>query len=465
MSGESSDELLQRVRGGELDARRVLVTPDAAPGTADLTLESLLDGGAVARRARGERVGAARRSPRRPHRRPRRRPPLLDRRPAQLLADRAARRVAGDLAAATACTRRRPTSTSGPARSRFAACGSRCSRPARTAARASSTSPADTAARCASSGPPFPDAKLVACDISRDAVDFCAQEFGAIPVYSQEDPAAIELPGPFDVIWVGSLFTHVPEPRWIAFLDLLASVLSEDGLLVFTVQGRNVRRQLAVRPARDGTSTEAGVEQIVRGYDEHGFGYADWSGASGYGTSLNRPSWVTRQIEERPGLRLVGYREIGWGRQDVVTCQATGEVSARRPRRRRCVRARARGLRPRARRAVLHPRPRPAGGRALAAPRRGLGAGRHDPDRPVASRRSGSREAAAASTCTSRCRSPDAEFDADGRGAARARPRGPGARVRAARRRERPTAGRPTSTIPTVTWSSSGPPTWATTRR
>jgi SAM-dependent methyltransferase len=171
----------------------------------------------------------------------------------------------------------------------------------------------------------FPDAKLVACDISRDAVDFCAQEFGAVAVYSQEDPAAIELPGPFDVIWVGSLFTHVPEARWIAFLDLLGSVLSEDGLLLFTVQGRNVRRQLVSGELAAWSLTDEGVAQIVRGYDDHGFGYSDWADVSGYGTSLSRPSWVTRQIEERRGLRLVGYRETAWGRQDVVTCQATGK--------------------------------------------------------------------------------------------------------------------------------------------
>jgi SAM-dependent methyltransferase len=170
----------------------------------------------------------------------------------------------------------------------------------------------------------FPEAKLVASDISTEAVDFCTQEFGALPVYSHEDPHAIDLPGPFDVIWVGSLFSHVPESRWIEFLDLLTSVLSEDGLLVFTVQGRNVRRQL-LSGELEWSLTEADTEQIVRGYDETGFGYADWIGATSYGTTLNRPSWVTRQIEDRPGLRLVGYRETGWGRQDVVTCQATGK--------------------------------------------------------------------------------------------------------------------------------------------
>ena len=62
--------------------------------------------------------------------------------------------------------------------------------------------------------------------------------------------------------------------------------------------------------------------QIVRSFDETGFAYDDWEGAGDYGTSLNSPSWVTRQIEQRPRLRLIGYREVGWGRQDVVTCQA-----------------------------------------------------------------------------------------------------------------------------------------------
>jgi hypothetical protein len=89
------------------------------------------------------------------------------------------------------------------------------------------------------------------------------------------------------------------------------------------VQGRNVRRQLLAGELA-WSLTDSDIERIVQGYDTRGFGYADWSDATGYGTSLNRPSWVTGQIEERPGLRLVGYRETGWGRQDVVACQATG---------------------------------------------------------------------------------------------------------------------------------------------
>jgi methylase of polypeptide subunit release factors len=41
----------------------------------------------------------------------------------------------------------------------------------------------------------FPEAEIVACDLDRDGVDYCAQTFGALPVYSDPDPARIKLPG------------------------------------------------------------------------------------------------------------------------------------------------------------------------------------------------------------------------------------------------------------------------------
>src|SRR6185436_1772186 len=56
----------------------------------------------------------------------------------------------------------------------------------------------------------FPAARLGACDIDRDGVDFCAATFGASPVYGREDPAEVEIDDPYDLIWSGSLFTHLP---------------------------------------------------------------------------------------------------------------------------------------------------------------------------------------------------------------------------------------------------------------
>src|SRR5688500_4172383 len=47
----------------------------------------------------------------------------------------------------------------------------------------------------------FPDASLTACDIHERNVRFCEQVFGATPVVASQDPAEIELEGPFDLIW------------------------------------------------------------------------------------------------------------------------------------------------------------------------------------------------------------------------------------------------------------------------
>src|SRR5262245_38284150 len=55
----------------------------------------------------------------------------------------------------------------------------------------------------------FPEAELTACDVNREGVDFCAERFGAVPVYSDPDPERIPLEGTYDLIWVGSLLTHL----------------------------------------------------------------------------------------------------------------------------------------------------------------------------------------------------------------------------------------------------------------
>lgn len=166
----------------------------------------------------------------------------------------------------------------------------------------------------------FPNAELTASDVGRDAVDFCARAFGAKPVYSAVDPKQVSFDGEFDLIWVGSLFTHLSAERWTTFLDLLESVLAPEGLLMFTTNGRNVHEELSGGVVKWGLSDE-GLAAVLTGFEKEGFGYSDWSGAADYGTSLARPSWACAQVERRDGLRLVTYREKAWGRQDLVVCR------------------------------------------------------------------------------------------------------------------------------------------------
>jgi SAM-dependent methyltransferase len=155
----------------------------------------------------------------------------------------------------------------------------------------------------------FPDARLVACDIDHEAVDFCASTFGAEPVYSHEDPREIALAGPFDVIWCGSVFSHLSERRWAAFLRRLALPLSSEGVLLFTTRGWPVVAELEARGEEP---------EMVAEVRATGFSYRDYPGQR-YGDSLSSPAWVVKFLERFPALYLLMLNEGGLG-QDVVAC-------------------------------------------------------------------------------------------------------------------------------------------------
>ena len=163
----------------------------------------------------------------------------------------------------------------------------------------------------------FPNAKLTACDIERARVDFCAEVFGATPVYSALESKDIDLEGPFDLIWLGSVFTHLNATRWQDLLNTFESLLTPRGLLVFSTQGRRVAEGL--RRGDLWNLSEETVGKMLAGYDEHGFGFDNYPGYD-RGLSLTKPSWICSELENHRELRLLGLREWAWGIQDVVSC-------------------------------------------------------------------------------------------------------------------------------------------------
>jgi SAM-dependent methyltransferase len=166
----------------------------------------------------------------------------------------------------------------------------------------------------------FPKARLTACDIDGDAVEFCRRTIDAAPVQSVTDPAQILLADNYDLIWVGSLFTHLGAGRWPGFLERCSQALRPGGVLVFTALGRVVEQRF-----RSGIHTYGlRPQDIAALLDEHertGFGYQDYPGKTDYGLSLCRPSWVCRALAQVPSLRLMICLEAGWfHHQDVFGC-------------------------------------------------------------------------------------------------------------------------------------------------
>lgn len=159
----------------------------------------------------------------------------------------------------------------------------------------------------------FPEAEIVACDLLRDGVDFCSSTLGATAIYSCDEPEAIPLePGSFDLIWVGSLFTHLDASLWSRFLTVLRNSLCPGGLLVFSTHGRDAYQRMLDGPWDNRLSHRRRTVLLYR-YERTGFGYAKYLGSeSYYGLSLSHPAWVTRQLTTVGGLRLVNLSEKAW---------------------------------------------------------------------------------------------------------------------------------------------------------
>ena len=167
----------------------------------------------------------------------------------------------------------------------------------------------------------FPDAQLTACDIDRGGVDFCAETFGAVPVYSDTDPDEIEIQGDFDLIWCGSVFTHLDRPGWDGLLSLFESLLSPGGVLVLTTSGREVAEGLHAGKIEYSRLSKAEIDRLVDDFERTGFGYRDLPNLNDYGTSLASPSWVCAWLTRQSRLGLVLFTERGWAtHQDVVAC-------------------------------------------------------------------------------------------------------------------------------------------------
>jgi len=171
----------------------------------------------------------------------------------------------------------------------------------------------------------FPGAQLSVCDISREAVDYCADKFEAEPVYSNESPSGVAVPRSYDLIWCGSLLTHLDSSEFTRFLDLFHSMLLPGGLLVATTHGPYVAERIRTGECTYGVQ-EQYVPALLQSYVDTGFGYGNYEQRSlntmeltKYGISVSKPSWVCRHIERLPNVRLLTYTERAWdNHQDCI---------------------------------------------------------------------------------------------------------------------------------------------------
>lgn len=161
----------------------------------------------------------------------------------------------------------------------------------------------------------FPEAALTACDIDRSGVDFSAAHFGARGVMSVQDFRQLDLGGRYDLIWVGSLLTHLSELQTRRFLDCAARHMAAGAILVVTSHGTFVAQRML---SWTYGLTEQAACGLLADSAVNGYGFRNYPGGDGYGISLAQRGWFETLFSDGP-FELVSYQPAGWDdHQDVL---------------------------------------------------------------------------------------------------------------------------------------------------
>jgi SAM-dependent methyltransferase len=155
-----------------------------------------------------------------------------------------------------------------------------------------------------------PPAHVGAHDIDAPAMRFCAAEFGVEAVAA---PAEGRL-APYELVWAGSVATHLPEAAWLAWIHGLRAVLDEGATVVFTTHGPRLVGNEGYMPGMAARAAE-----MRAGLETGGFAYLPYRHGRGddYGVAFHDRGRVEADLAA-VGLRPTMYEERGWaGHQDI----------------------------------------------------------------------------------------------------------------------------------------------------
>ena len=130
--------------------------------------------------------------------------------------------------------------------------------------------------------------RLTVSDVVPDAVAFAGQTLGVPAILSTAAPEDLRLPRRYQLVFVLSLFSHLPRASWGRWLARLHEAVAPGGLLVFSTHGAEAARRAGVR------------------LDGAGFFFAPSSESSAidaqeYGTAFTDEAFVRTRIAELPG--------------------------------------------------------------------------------------------------------------------------------------------------------------------
>ena len=157
----------------------------------------------------------------------------------------------------------------------------------------------------------FPNSDIIGGEIETAALEFCRRAFSATALLSSINLSDLSLPQRFDLIWCGSLMTHIDEQATIDLLRFFHDHLADQGLCIFTTHGQRSIERIQSKKTTYGLTEEA-QHKVLRDFQAKGYGYADYPNQSGYGISTVSRS---RIVELARGVGMwheVFFVEHGW---------------------------------------------------------------------------------------------------------------------------------------------------------
>jgi SAM-dependent methyltransferase len=165
----------------------------------------------------------------------------------------------------------------------------------------------------------FPDSRIHGCDIRGQDMEFLRSSLGVETSTVGTNIDLLTVPGRYDVIWAGSVITHLPAARSRDLLAKLLTFCNPGGLLAASFHGR-----YAIERQESGALYihDEAWQQIKSDYVNDGYGYADYEGQPEYGISVCNPLWIIRLVQSMGSARLVLLGERVWDdHHDVVVIQ------------------------------------------------------------------------------------------------------------------------------------------------
>jgi len=152
--------------------------------------------------------------------------------------------------------------------------------------------------------------RVTVSDVQPGSVDFAIEQFGVKGFYSSTNPGELPLAGRYDLVFVLSMFTHLPPAAWAPWIRKLAALTAPGGVLLVTVHSEGQAKADGVALGPDGTRFIESSESRHLGPDV-------------YGMTFTTRRWAEAELARAlPGWRLT-YRETAfWAGQDAVLLEA-----------------------------------------------------------------------------------------------------------------------------------------------